>query len=156
MLHVFDTNSLRVLGNYYPERFPSFWQRFDDVVERGLVLSVREVYNELKNQVTDDWYIDWIDVHKSMFGAPTAEEAKFVAEIFKVPHFRILVGEKQRLKGQPVADPFLIACARVRGGTVVSEEQEKPNAAKVPNVCRHFGVLCTNVAGFLKASGWRF
>jgi hypothetical protein len=90
-----------------------------------------------------------------MFVVPTSEEAEFVAKIFTVPHFRILVGEKQRLKGQPVADPFLVACAHVRHG-VVSEEQEKPHAAKVPNVCKHFGVACTNGAGFLEAKGWKF
>lgn len=156
MLHVFDTNSMRVLGHYYPKRFPTFWQRFDQAVANGAVLSVREVYNELQFQVTEDWYRDWIDAHKTMFVVPTAEEAQFVAKIFTVSHFRILVGEKQRLKGQPVADPFLIACAQVRGGVVVSEEQEKPNAAKVPNVCKYFGVPCTNVAGFLEASGWEF
>jgi len=55
-----------------------------------------------------------------------------------------------------VADPFLIACAKVRGGTVVTEEGNKPNAAKIPNICGHFRVPCTNVEGFLTASGWRF
>jgi len=34
MPFIFDTNSLRVLGNYYPERFPSFWKRFDEMVEK--------------------------------------------------------------------------------------------------------------------------
>jgi len=156
MLYVFDTNSMRVLGHYYPKRFPTFWQRFSEAVAGGSVLSVREVYNELQFQVTEDWYRDWIEDHKTMFVVPAAEEAQFVAQIFTVGHFRIMVGEKQRLKGQPVADPFLIACAHARGGVVVSEEQEKPNAAKVPNVCKHFGVPCTNVAGFLEAVGWEF
>jgi hypothetical protein len=91
-----------------------------------------------------------------MFVVPTSEETTFVAEIFKVAHFQILVGQKQQLKGQAVADPFLIAAAHVRGGTVVTEELEKPNAAKVPNVCKHFGIPCTNVAGFLEASAWQF
>jgi hypothetical protein len=43
MPFIFDTNSLRVLGNYYPDQFPSFWQRFENAVEKKDVLSVREV-----------------------------------------------------------------------------------------------------------------
>jgi hypothetical protein len=120
------------------------------------VLSVREVFNELQFQISEEWYLHWLGAHKSMFVVPSAEEATFVGQIFTVSHFRALVGVKQRLKGQPVADPFLIACAHVRGGIVVSEEQERPNAAKVPNVCRHFRVPCTNVAGFLESRGWAF
>jgi hypothetical protein len=48
------------------------------------------------------------------------------------------------------------ASARVRGGCVVTEEKLKPKAAKIPNVCEHFGVHCTNVEGFLKQKGWTF
>jgi hypothetical protein len=156
MIHVFDTNSMRVLANYYPKRFPNFWKLFDAAVEAGSVVSVSEVYNELQFQVTDEWFLNWIEDHKSMFRIPSAEEGQFVAEIFKIDHFRILVGEKQQLKGQPVADPFLIAHAHIHKGIVVSEEREKPNAAKIPNVCSHFGIPCTNVDGFLEACGWEF
>ena len=34
---------------------------------------------------------------------------EYVAQIFRVPHFRQLIGVKQQLKGSPVADPFLVA-----------------------------------------------
>jgi hypothetical protein len=79
-----------------------------------------------------------------------------VVKIFNVAHFRQRVGNKQLLDGHPVADPFVIASARVRGGCVVTEEQLKPNAARIPNVCDHFKVACTNVRGFLKQNGWKF
>jgi hypothetical protein len=42
------------------------------------------------------------------------------------------------------------------GGTVVTQERLKPNAAKIPNVCGHFGTACTTFEGFLKAKGWSF
>jgi hypothetical protein len=157
MIYVFDNNSLRVISHYYPERFPTFWRRFDAAVAEGAIVSVREVHNELTNwAAAQEWFSEWIKKHRSMFLVPGPRETLFVAKIFKVPHFRTLVGEAQRLKGQPVADPFLIACAKVGGGTVVTEEVNKPNAAKIPNICEHFGVPCTNVEGFLTASGWRF
>jgi hypothetical protein len=114
------------------------------------------VYNELGFQLSGKWIWAWIESHKQMFLQPTAAEAGFVVEIFAVPHFRSLVGEMQRLKGRPVADPFVIASARVRGGSVVTEEANKPNAAKIPNVCEHFGIHWTNLEGFLKQVGWTF
>jgi hypothetical protein len=73
-----------------------------------------------------------------------------------VRHFEYLVGQEQRLTGAYVADPFVIASAKVRKACVVTEEQKKPNAAKIPNVCAHFGIECTNLEGFMKREGWSF
>lgn len=154
-VYVFDTSSVRVLGNYYPQRFPSFWRQFNEAADSGLIVSTREVYTELEHQ-TSGWLWDWVRTRRSLFPVPTPEEQAFVREIFNVPHFRSLVGNAQRLTGKPVADPFVIAAARTRGGCVVTEEAKKPNAAKIPNVCEHFGIACVNVEGFLEQNGWEF
>jgi hypothetical protein len=156
MPYVFDTSSFQVLTNYYPEHFPTFWERFDKVVASGEAFSVREVHRELEFLLKDRWIAEWIDKNKAIFRVPTGPETEFVAEIFTVPHFQALVGQKQRLRGSPVADPFIVASARVCGGCVVTEEVMKKEAAKIPNVCAHFGVSCTNVAGFLEQKGWKF
>lgn len=156
MVFVFDTNSLEVLGNYYPERFPTFWEKFETAVESGEVISVREVYSEIERLKRNQQLWNWIQGHREMFVTPTAEETQFVREIFKVQHFQNLVGATQRLRGWPVADPFIIAVAQVRTGCVVTEEMYKPNAAKIPNVCSHFNIEWTNVEGFLARKGWRF
>lgn len=156
--YVFDSSSIRVLGNYYPDHFPSFWSQFEKAVDDGEIKSVREVYNELELQlpVTEKEIWKWLKEHKSMFALPDADETKFVGEIFRVSHFEALVGQRQRLKGSPVADPFLVASARCCEGCVVTEEGLKPNAAKIPNVCSHFKVQYTNVLGFLRQKGWKF
>ena len=84
---------------------------------------------------------------------------------FQVKHFQSLIGIQQRLKGTPVADPFVIACARIKQGTVVTEEGwlrpsdklvPKPNAAKIPNVCAHFKVPCVDLEEFMQQQGWAF
>jgi Domain of unknown function (DUF4411) len=112
MPYVFDNNSITALSFYYPDRFPTFWKLFNDAVDKEEVTSVREVLNELeKHTRIKTWLADWLNVHKAMFRTPTAEELQFVVEIFKVSNFQALVGEKQRLRGTPVADPFVIACA---------------------------------------------
>ena len=153
--YIFDSSSMHVLRNYYPEQFPSFWKRFENAVEVGRV-KVREVYNELENLQKGMWIWDWVQANKALFPMPTDDETKFVGQIFKVAHFRSLVGQIQTLKGRPVADPFVIAAARVCGGCVVTEESKKPNAARIPNVCDHFKIDYTNVKGFMERNGWKF
>jgi hypothetical protein len=155
-MHLFDTNSFRVIGNYYPDVFPSFWAEFNRTVGAGEIGSVREVQKELEVQNPIDHLLSWCDTNGGVFPPPSEEEMHAVAEIFSVEHFRQLIGEKQRLRGSPVADPFLVARARVIGATVVTEEALRPNAAKVPNVCQHFGIQFMDVRSFLQERGWRF
>jgi hypothetical protein len=154
--YVLDTNSFRVFGNYYPESFPSFWDQIEKLVADGMLVSCREVAKELELQSPTEHLNAWVDGHPDLFFDPTEEEMEYVAQIFRVPHFRQLIGQKQQLKGLPVADPFLVARGAIQGASVVTEETLKPNAAKVPNVCEHFGVRSTNVQGFLVEVGWRF
>jgi len=97
-----------------------------------------------------------VDQHKGLFLTPTPEETALVAKIFQVKHFQALIGEKQRLKGQPVADPFVVAMAKARRGTAVTQERWKENAAKIPNVCKHLDVPCLSLEGFLSERGWSF
>ncbi len=39
---------------------------------------------------------------------------------------------------------------------VVTEETFRPNAAKIPNVCQHFGIECINLRQLMEREGWRF
>ena len=47
MAYVFDTSSFSVIGNYYPEQFPTFWEKFDQAATAGTIISVREVRREM-------------------------------------------------------------------------------------------------------------
>ncbi|MBI5185090.1 MAG: DUF4411 family protein [Nitrospinae bacterium] len=48
MRYVFDSGALiDLFNNFYPERFPSLWEKFDRLVNDGTIISVREVYNEI-------------------------------------------------------------------------------------------------------------
>jgi hypothetical protein len=156
MVYVLDTNSLRILQNYYPDRFPSFWTKFDDLVLDGQVVSPREVSKELELQFRKEWFRDWVSRNKSLFVVPGPDETQMVAQILAIPHFQTIVGRKQILKGSPVADPWIVACAYVREGTVVTEEVNTPNAARIPNVCEHFGVPFMNLESFMDELGWTF
>jgi len=153
-VYVFDTNSLSVLfDNFYLARFPSLWEKFDELLLTGRIISVREVYNEILCRHRDTRLVEWAKGQREFFVQPSVEEMQFVGRIFAVVHFRALIRKRETLEGTPVADPFLIAKAKVDKRVLVSQETLKPNAAKIPNVCEHFGVQYTNVGGFYGDGG---
>jgi len=156
MIYVFDTSSIRSLQHFYPSVFKTIWDGLDGLVQQQNLVSTREVWNELERQNVSADVLAWAKQNKQIFTTPAAAELQFVAQIFQTKHFQSLIGEQQRLKGMPVADPFVIACAKIKGGTVVTEEQLKPKAAKIPNVCAHFNVPCIDLEGFMQQQGWNF
>ena len=156
MIYVFDTSSVRSLQHFYPSVFKTIWGGLDILIQQQGLISTREVWNELERQNVSADVLAWAKQNKQIFTTPTAAELQFVAQIFQIKHFQSLIGEQQRLKGTPVADPFVIACAKIKGGTVVTEELLKPTAAKIPNVCQHFNVPCIDLEGFMQQQGWAF
>jgi hypothetical protein len=153
---ILDTNSFRVFSNYYPDNFPTFWENIELMVDNGHILSCREVMKEILRQDQTEHITSWVGNHPGVFGPPSEAEMSFVSRIFAIPHFQQMIGQKQRLRGYPVADPFLIARGANLGGCIVTEEIFKPNAAKIPNVCKHFGVKSVNAKEFLAEVGWSF
>lgn len=156
MIHFLDTSSLRLLEGYYPSRFPSFWTRFDASTGNGDIASVEEVLKEVNNGAAAQHLFDWIDSNKEFFQAPDGTVLEFVQTIFGVPKFQEVVGMKQLLKGSPVADPFIIAAAQVVRGCVVTQERPKPNSAKIPTICQHFGVHCCDLEAMMTRLKWKF
>ncbi len=155
MIYVFDTNSLRVMGSYFPERFPSFWGKMNQLISDGRIISVKEVYSELEHQAQGH-LLDWVQSNKRIFLPPNPEETEFVGEIFKNAHFLQLVSSKAIAKGTAVADPFVVASAKIKNACVVTEEARKEHAAKIPNICEHYDISYTNLDGFMGIEGWRF
>jgi hypothetical protein len=156
MIYIFDTSSFRVIENYFPERFPSFWIQFNETISKKLILSVREVYKELEYIARKPHLLDWIKRNKDIFSIPSSEEAKFISKIFSIKHFQQLVKHENILKGMPVADPFVIAAAKIRNACVVTEESYKKKAARIPNVCEYFSITCDNMEGFMEREKWKF
>ena len=158
MKYVFDSASLiNLFKHYYPERFPTLWEKFDILVSEEELISVREVFNEIGS--SEDSLANWAKEKKNiLFLETTAEEFKFVAEIFQVRHFHFqaMIRKQERLKGKPVADPFVIARAKILNACVVTQEKNTENAAKIPNVCEHFEIPCINLEGFMEKENWTF
>jgi hypothetical protein len=154
--YVFDTNAFsQLFHSYYRNRFPTLWEQFDELIESGEITSTREVYREIEGDRVATLR-DWAAVQRDLFLAPNAAEAGFVGQIFAVPHFLQIIERKKLLMGGLNADPFIIARAHAIGATVVTLEGEPPNGAKIPNICRHFGIQCMSLEGFMEAEDWTF
>lgn len=156
MIYIFDTSSFIVIGHFYRSRFGTFWRDFDTLAANGRMISVREVLRELENQTTRPHLLTWIKERKDLFLPPGSEETRFVSRLFANPHFQQLISAKQRLKGGPAADPWVIASAFAHEACVVTEESEKPNAAKVPNICKHYNIDCVSVERFMEIEDWSY
>jgi hypothetical protein len=154
---VFDTNSLsNVLNHYYPDRFPSFWQKFDVALQDKTVISVREAKFELQRQF-DKAIIDRLVKHSpDFFENPSVEELSFITQIYSIAHFRQNLDRKKLLQGGYFADPFIIAKAKIKEAVVVTEEDLPIHGARIPNICQHFGIACVKLEGFLVREDWRF
>jgi len=156
-MYVFDNNSLRVLcESYYPARFPSLWEKFNRLISEGRATSVREVLREIERWSPGRRLVQWAKDHKEFFPPPLPDELDFVSQIFAVEHFQGLIKKRKILEGLPVADPFVIARARITDGVVVTQEQLKENAPQIPNVCQHFGIKYVDLEGFMEGEGWEF
>ncbi len=155
-MYVFDSGPFSKLKHYYPSVFKSVWSGLDYLVNSGELVSTKEVWAELENGSPNKYVNTWLKVRKGIFTVPTAAELVVVTQILAIPHFQALIGVKQRLRGTPVADPFVVAASSIRKATVVTEELFKPNAAKIPNVCKHFGIRYLTLEEFMAEQEWEF
>ena len=157
MIYVFDCNSLsNILNHYYEERFPSFWEKFDDMVLSEEIISVREVRNELTIRFDYDKIDRIVKMNNDFFTEPTTDELEFITNIYSVRHFQQNLDRKKILSGGYFADPFVIAKAKKIEGTVITEEEFKEHGAKIPNICNHFEIPCKKLEGFLTELDWKF
>jgi hypothetical protein len=155
LTYVLDTSVISALHrNYYCTRFVTLWERFDAMLADGKFTSTREAFRELEDLGRES--LDWAKNNAGLFTTPDAKEGAFVAGIYAVTHFQANIEKQKILRGGRNADPFLIARAASLGATVVSMEQYKPHAVKIPNICEHFSVLCLDLRGFMEEENWVF
>jgi hypothetical protein len=157
MKYVFDNNTLSaIFKHYFYDRFPSFWEKFNELKVNREIISVREVRREIEFLKRDDNLDEWLKNNTDFFEDPSVEELEFITKIYNVQHFHQNLENKKLLKGGPFADPFIIAKAKINNATVVSQEKYKKNAAKIPNICEYFNIDCINLEGFLTKENWKF
>lgn len=150
-IYCFDSSALiHAATRAYPiEVFASFWERFEHLIQTGRVIASDEVLCEIARK--DDELHAWCKAHRDLF-VPMTEEIQLAA-IEVTATVPSLVDLN---KGRGQADPFVVALARVRSATVVSQESTKPTAPKIPDACRRFRVPCINLLDFIREMRWKF
>lgn len=155
MPYVIDTNAL-IDGRrriYPPTVFSGLWENFEDSIAAGEIFAPDEVLVELEKQ--DDDVHAWVRTQAGLF-VPLDEDTQIcVAEILvKYPEW--IPPDRSR----NMADAFVVALARVKGCTVVSNEKwtDSPYAHKIklPNVCDGMGVRRMNFLEMLHDLNWTF
>lgn len=101
--YVIDTSSLIELNRRYRVKvFPGVWKKMEELVNRGFLISPKEVLKELERG--DDEVKEWARKQTKLFKDLNAEQLNIVKEILvKYPSLA-----KSETLG-PVADPFVIS-----------------------------------------------
>jgi len=115
------------------------------------VIASEEVLVDL-GRVDDDVH-EWARQRRAMF--VPSDEAIQLAVLEILRNYRGLVDTARPRLG---ADPFVIALARIRGCTVVTQETPTGNPAllNLADVCGALGIPCINVLQFIRQQGWVF
>ena len=144
--YVLDTNVFINMQRHHPfDVFGSLWAKMADVIDSGTVISCGEVLDELS--IGNDELIRWAKLRNGMFVTSGADVQRIVREILhKYPE--LLTGTRKANS----ADPFVIALAKQKGCTLVSDETWAGSGqpVKIPNVCESYGVRLIKFVDFLR------
>lgn len=148
--YVLDSSALfDFKRNYPPDVFKSVWANFESLINQRAIISVREVYNEIKRG--SDWLIDWADERKDIFLIPETDEINYVGELqAKYPNLVDYFSTK------PAADPFVIACAKMNELIIIQHEKLDNKKQKIPFVAKAENVQCVTLTELFKLEGWTF
>lgn len=116
----------------------------------GTIVAVQDVLLELERQ--DGRRLAWAKRHITFMPLEDEIQASAIEILARFPQ---LVNTR---RSRSVADPFVIALARVQGLTVITAERASgsPQKPRIPDVCAGVGVKCVPLLGMFKELGWQF
>jgi hypothetical protein len=147
----FDTSAI-INGRrdiFIPSTFSGIWASIEAMISRGEVIAVDEVKRELVKKSDDA--AAWAASCPRFF-VPLSPDIQLATREVLAKHPRLMgTGGGSRNS----ADPFVIALAYARNGTVVTQETprnlQKP---RIPDVCEALGIPWMTLPQFVDAQGW--
>ena len=136
---------------YPPASFPGLWTRIAALVAAGEIVSSDEVKREI--EAKDDLLLAWCKPRTPMFvplsGDIQAVATQILATLPKLVDSRT---------GKSMADPFVVATAKVTNTILVTQERPtgKAERPKIPEACDLTGVAWVSLLDVIKAEGWVF
>lgn len=136
---------------YPPPQFPALWVQIEGLVSDGSLISTEEVYFEIERK--DDDLFAWCRARRGMF-LPLSKDVQSVASAI-LEELPTLVDART---GKSMADPFVVATARVTNTVVVTQEGPTGSGKrpKIPEACGFVGVDWMSLLDVIKIEGWRF
>lgn len=163
MLYLLDANVLIDANrDYYPiGRVDEYWDWLVHQGEQGNVKIPLEIFEEIKEGKRDtDALADWAKRQETKAALEFAEDVDIdlVRRVTYQGYTSDLTDVHVNVIGR---DPFLIAYALVDPSNrcVVTTEVSKPTSKghnrHIPDVCRQFGIPCSNAFEFIRALDFR-
>ncbi len=151
MPYCIDTSSLiAAWEERYPiDHFPNFWKLFETAIEDGNIFASIAVHDETERKSKElyEWLSDRADIFVEL-----EEDVQVEVKAILAKHPKLVMEKKQRY----AADPFIIATAKVKGLTIVTEEKVTGtlNRPNIPDVCNDYGLAYINLLQFIKTEKW--
>ena len=136
---------------YPPAKFRSLWERLTELIQEKQLVATEEVLVELEKK--DDEVYKWAREHNEMFIPIDEEIQNVVQDILK--NYRKLLDTRKSRSG---ADPFVIALARIKNCTVVTNEPKtgNPSRPNIPDVCEPLDIRCIDLLQLIMEQPWLF
>lgn len=134
--YVFDSNIFMNLQRRQPiDIYPSLWNKLGELMTSGIIISSQEVYDEIA--VGGDELEKWAKSRKEYF-LPSDVAIQSEVRTILQSHRGLVEGGKKKNS----ADPFVIALAKERQCTLVTEETRTRNkdTPKIPDVCDEYAI----------------
>jgi uncharacterized protein DUF4411 len=149
-LYIVDASILIRLGRHHPpDIFKRLWAQLDQAIAAGEVRSPEEVLHELEEG--EDDLAETLAARDGLFIPLDDPLARATEAVQAVCPLTDPAGERSR------GDPFVVACAQLNNGTVVSGEvpRKAPTARmKIPDACEHLHIPHLDWFAFLRAMNW--
>lgn len=135
------TSFFRKDGYYNKNVMKTLWNKVEEMIESGLIVSHIEVMKEIEKG-TDNLVL-WAKSHKYMFYDYSEKQIEVVKNI-GVDHPKFLEQKKIDFN----ADPWLVAQAKEYGLSIITREMT--GADKIPSICGELGIPCLDMIRFLE------
>jgi hypothetical protein len=155
MKYLIDSDVILKTHYYTPKRIESFWECFRARFSTGELILIEPVFIEIRSNGKGEK--DFVESIKDEGLVVDVFESK--AHLYALKE--IINKFKKTIKGgfKDIADPHLVAAARVGGYGVISYEKpssEETLSAKIPDMCKEYSVKHFDLEGYLKEEELRF
>lgn len=154
MKYCVDTSALiDAWVRWYPqEHFPTLWDKMENLIDNGRLISSEEVLQELERKEGDTLY-KWAEKRNHIF-LPLDNNIQSCHSSIIAKHPQLVDGRT----GKSFADPWVIATAHKNDYIVVTGEKPtgSPDRPKIPDVCRSMRINWISFVELIRQEKWRF